>query len=524
MPESYMVQLTLRSADNGGPVGRKVLREVAEEVLGWATGVEGLPEGSEFPHYGRWTSEQLGTYAVAGNADEEMEWWEVEWARPDHERQAIWVSQLQLATQGDEVEARVRVSGRAEPGRITPGTISVKRPNIVPRLVTKFYATYYGDRVDAMPLAPVSAQRVGRLVQRLEDPARRLPVVLISMPRGASKPHIAPQYAADQLAGLAEVAVLPDDSASWQLTQRVGRQLACFWGAVRLYWPGFKISTDDPYAHRPWLPRQIEEQSPRGVVDHIFNILCSRVARASADLPLWESVRAQIARRAEERTRQRLEELGEDSELVSLAEQEIEAAEAKRIEAEKRATDLANDLESVYDRIGELEKEIDAQRRQWGLYQGHVEAEDEDEDVTPEILSVLDAVEWAQLLDHIRCLPRVHRTAKASPYESPAEVYQAFVALEELAKERTTESVGAIGDWLAQRGVDYVAGESQSTRPKRWFFDHMRERKVLFEEHLRFGTGTDKRYCLRIQMAWDGEREEWVVGHVGEHLDNTKTS
>lgn len=524
MPESYTVQLTLHSHDDTGAIGRELLREVAEEVLDWASGAEGLPEGSEFPHYGEWKSEALGTYVVSGNADGALEWWEMEWARPDHQRRAIWVSQVQLATEGDEVEARVRVSGRAEPGRITPRTISVRRPNLVPRLVTKFHATYYGDRVDAMPLPPVSAQRVSRLVERLEDPARRLPVVLISMPRGASIPRIAPQHAADQLAGLAEVALLPDDSASWQLTQRVGRQLACFWGAARLYWPGFQVSTEDPYVHRLWLAKRVEEQSPRGVIDHMFNILCSRVARASGELPIWEAVREGINTRADARTRARLEELGEDSELRKIAEETLKTAEASRTTAERQARDLESDLKGAHQRIEELEGELRDQKKQWNVVQNYGADDSEPSDELPAVTSVLDAVEFAQLLDHIRFLPRVRKTAKASPFNSPEDVYQSFLHLEELATERMAGSVGSIEEWLAQRGVDYAAKESRTTRPKRRFKDNIKQETLLFQEHLKFGTGFDARFCLRVQMAWDGEAGEWVIAHVGEHLDNTKTS
>ena len=529
MPESYTVQLTLRSADEDGPAGRQLLREITEEVLDWATGAEGLKEGSEFPHYGKWESDALGRYEVSGEADDTLEWWEQEWSRPDaHGRKIDWLSQVRLATQGEEVEFRIRVSVRAQVGWITPEYASVRRPNIVPRLVTRFQATYFDDRVDALPLAPFSASRVGDLVERLKDPARRMPIVLISVARGTTDPLMSPEDAADQLAGLAEVVLLQDETASWQLTERVGRSLACFWGAVRLYWPGLDLNTDDPYSHRLWLAQRIHEQGPHSVIDHIFNILCSRVARASGDLPLWKLARDGINLRAESQTLERLQKLSSDSELVTIADEEIKKAERQRDVAASRAEELDKQLTAAQQTVTALEDRLETTRENLRATQeelGRVQkraggAVPE----TAEIQSVLDAVVRAGALPNTQVLKEAIDSARKSQSNRGGDLYKVFCVLDRLATEHRTGLGMGVKAWLDEElpdvSVQYKGGISDTTEGKRgqdYTFGG-----ILMGKHLSFGGGHNKPNHVSVHFEFDFSDgpPRCVIGHVGKHLRN----
>ena len=138
--------------------------------------------------------------------------------------------------------------------------------------------------------------------------------------------------------------------------------------------------------------------------------------------------------------------------------------------------------------------------------------------------NVEDAVSRASLFERLRFLKGACSRG-ANLYERPRDIYDAFVALDELARQRADGGIGGrVEDWLKARGIKYAPKESQTTRSERWFFDEVIQEKALFEEHLKFGMGQDPRYCQRIQMAWDADAGEWVIAYVGEHLDNTKTS
>ena len=526
MPESYMVQFMLGSAQDDGPGGRRLLQEIAEEVLYWTTGTEGRTGSSEFPHYGVWESDELGRYEVSGEADETLEWWEQEWFRPDsHGRKIDWMSQIRLATQGDEVEFRIRVSVRAQRGWITPDYASVRRPNIVPRLVTKFRATYFGDRVDALPLLPISAQRVGHLVHRLKDPSRRLPVVLISVAQGSTEPLVSPQGLADQLAGLAEVALLQDESASWELTQRVGRPLACFWGAMRLYWPGFELGADDPYAHRVWLANRIEEQGPGKVMDRLFNMLCSRMARASGDLPVWKTVRDGIDARAEARTRQRLQELGAQSKLLDIVDDALRDADRRRESAIARADGLDAQLTSAQqiiadleERLGSAQENLRATQEELGKVQKWAAAEPEETEIT----SVREAVERAREFPNTEVLDSAMDSACRSQSNKGPDLYQVLRALDRLAVEYRNGLGKGVREWLHEQLPDvpceYASDISDTTTGQRrgaYTFDG-----IFMPKHLKFGGGYNTKNLLRVYFEFefpDGA-PQCVIGHVGEHL------
>lgn len=82
------------------------------------------------------------------------------------------------------------------------------------------------------------------LVANLTDPARKLPLVVVSQVDGAPVfPNLADRLAYD-LAGLAHVVEI-DEAAAWHLTDEMGKYSSCYQGAIRLYWPLRKSGDDD---------------------------------------------------------------------------------------------------------------------------------------------------------------------------------------------------------------------------------------------------------------------------------------
>lgn len=74
------------------------------------------------------------------------------------------------------------------------------------------------------------------LAANIIDPNRTLPVVVISELEGEPVWSDLPEKLALDLAGLAFVARV-DEETSWALTDQIGKTLSCYLGAVRLYWP-----------------------------------------------------------------------------------------------------------------------------------------------------------------------------------------------------------------------------------------------------------------------------------------------
>ena len=147
----------------------------------------------------------------------------------------------------------------------------------------------------------------------------------------------------------------------------------------------------------------------------------------------------------------------------------------------------------------------------------------------PSPVNVAGAVKLAQLEypDRLHFLPEATKSAADSNYLHPDDVYAAFEALAELAGERAVGSLGRrVQDWLRERGFDYAAHESQTTMGM-----YGGERtyryggaKIAMTEHIKFGVGPDPRLHLRIHLWWHDGESRWIIGHVGRHLTNTKTS
>lgn len=201
---------------------------------------------------------------------------------------------------------------------------------------------------------------------------------------------------------------------------------------------------------------------------------------------------------------------------------EAVAQEPDRSGLEEHARHLEDQVREQNREVRALNREIASLKAALAGTSASAAPGDDPDDV--HIGNVEDAVSRASLFERLRFLKGACSRG-ANLYERPRDIYDAFVALDELARQRADGGIGGrVEDWLKARGIKYAPKESQTTRSERWFFDEVIQEKALFEEHLKFGMGQDPRYCQRIQMAWDADAGEWVIAYVGEHLDNTKTS
>ena len=201
---------------------------------------------------------------------------------------------------------------------------------------------------------------------------------------------------------------------------------------------------------------------------------------------------------------------------------EAVAQEPDRSGLEEHARHLEDQVREQNREVRALNREIASLKAALAGTSASAAPGDDPDDV--HIGNVEDAVSRASLFERLRFLKGACSRG-ANLYERPRDIYDAFVALDQLARERADGGIGGrVEDWLKARGIKYAPKESQTTRSERWFFDEVIQEKALFEEHLKFGMGQDPRYCQRIQMAWDADAGEWVIAYVGEHLDNTKTS
>ncbi|MEV3855304.1 hypothetical protein AB0J38_13370 [Streptomyces sp. NPDC050095] len=101
----------------------------------------------------------------------------------------------------------------------------------------------------ATPVWVVDASAADTFAQTVFDPVRRLALVLVSVSHHRDdRPLIDPAELLRRLDGLAQVAVIADDDASWALGRRLP-QLSAYGGAVRVYFPDARET--DPWHQHP---------------------------------------------------------------------------------------------------------------------------------------------------------------------------------------------------------------------------------------------------------------------------------
>ena len=224
---------------------------------------------------------------------------------------------------------------------------------------------------------------------------------------------------------------------------------------------------------------------------------------------------------------------------VAEAEEAHDRAEAEHEQKEdwfSEAARLEREVGSLQRTLAAKEDELQHVQRNWRETQRHTwesdgaarsrETHHAAEEPSP------GTVAAAVLLAKSNC-PSLHFLAEAddsaatSPYIHPDRVYAAFRALDELSGARAVGPIGmSVHDWFKERGIDYAAHESGATMGK--WGDERTYRyggaRWQMQEHIKFGVGPDPRHHLRIHLAWHEGESRWLIGHVGRHLTNTKTS
>jgi len=439
----------------------------------------------------------------------------VRWSFPDNNDVGLrWSNDIRIGQFAERCSVEHLISIESVQYSVSPARLQFGSPRVVREICAKT-PTYVGNmRVRATPY-DLQHDALGDLLALLTSDLRKLPVVILS-PYARGEPNIIDaNQLARNLAGVAVIVRIEDPEVTWDFAHEVGRQLSCFNGAARIYWPGF-TNNADPRVHRLFFGSWIEQ-----------------VGSAVASRTIERTVFAVAAFRfvPDERI----------SDLVRTA----ESVERQKLLSEKRAAgddfwkDYERDLallEGERERVQELEIEnANLKANQQVLISSSPNSDESvgiPEDEVPSLSSVTEAVEAAaRRCGNIQLLDSAYASASSSTFLRPYDVYKALADLNEIVdvwrKER--EKKGSGGD-LLQHLRDRGWGKrssmriSDTTRGKyRSDYEFIyKGRKQLFEPHITIGAG-DSNSCASIHFILDQNLEKMVIGHVGKHLPNTKT-
>lgn len=227
---------------------------------------------------------------------------------------------------------------------VAPLPIDPRCPSIIRTLLAQFSDWQFNGTPIAAPKPRRLIDKVGgmQLADEIRDATRNLPVVVVSEIEDEQLwPKLAEQLAFD-LAGLAHVAVI-DDSATWSLSDEVGKLHSCYRGAVRLYWPPYKKENDVHFNSIVWTASVLLSNDSDGKGANRFRSTLRRTLMSTAALSITPP--AAIREIQDAIARIRLEELAKraapDSEELAIVHLYSKENQDLKAKIEQLQSDLA---------------------------------------------------------------------------------------------------------------------------------------------------------------------------------------
>lgn len=505
---------------------------LAERVLGWAA----ADYGPDFaPAADGLTREPAAGHTVAAvrtPIDAGHDLFTLDWAYPGEEPGVRLVCRTELARTPLGVQLAVTLSAGRSGHAVAPVRASAYRPAVLDALADEADALAGGEPVPDAVRVLTDRFVPGFLDDCLLNPNRALPVVVLSPRPETGQPIVPPERVLDELYGLAHVVELAHVPATFAITHRLGKEWSCFYGAVRVYWPGAAAAGDEFRRHPIYFP----DHYPPGAEDRLLADLFRRIAAAAA-VRFADPPKVRLAREAADRRRQ-------DEERRRVAELTAGAAEAKELmrgleSAWDEATRLRDELAAARAEAGRLRDELAAQQEQWAGFERELDELKRSADreraaadrlrqrLVAGLRTVADAVELAKadFADVLAFLPTADRSAAESPFQHPDRVYELFRGLAEIMRGVRAND-GSLGtgmfEALKRYGFEYKDKISQTsaTRYGRDYTFRYDGRDVLFQNHVTLGSGPP-RSCLSVHWLRDDGRRVFAIGHCGRHLTNT---
>lgn len=358
------------------------------------------------------------------------------------------------------------------------------------------------------------------LIDLLVDPARRLPVVVVSATgRDLSDVVLDLESLGSGLCGLAYVATVSPET-SWALTDRVGKRLSVFDGGVRIYMPGFDDDAD-PFAHPLWIGERLHGPDAAAIVDRQVRsriaLFSTRAVRLGTDIIPFTQLRS-ASRQAEQEVL--AARGGSESEMLSAAASRIAALTDELSEAKNLETDALNEAEKALIRAEEAEaRERNTVARIQVLLQRLADVGG-GEPICELPTSWSDMEGWtsAELAGRVVLTGAARRGCKKALYADVAMAARCLLWLATTCRDRFLNGGGSIRDEVVEEGIrNSLCGSDE------FAFDWQGER-LLANWHLKNGGNTrSPENCLRIYYAWDYQTQQVVVADMPAHRHSGAT-
>ncbi|WDF73042.1 hypothetical protein [Novosphingobium sp. KACC 22771] len=425
----------------------------------------------------------------------------------------IWTSEAiiwQTEEGGPRFAARLIV-GSSEPDL----NIAPAAPGYIRQLIENVGLTSGRYALSTQPWYIASEQDQDDLLDLLEDPSRRLPVIVVSA-RDRENPDLALNIEdlAAAVCGLAYVAaILPE--TSWALTKKFGKKLSVFDRGIRIYMPGLDDGSDQ-FGHPLWLGARLQTDADAALADHqIRNRVAqfsTRMVRLGEDILPFAQLRS-YARKTEQ---DRLTISGaNDTEKLLAANNSIAALSKELAEAKEMEKYALDEERSAQRRAEEAElRERNATARVQHLLQILADSGDAGAGLPPHPETWEDFEDWCDiaLVGRVVLTGAARRGCKKALYGDAGQVARCLLWLADECRQRFLEGGGPLRDATVEQGIkNSLCGSDEFT------FD-WQSQKLSANWHVK--TGGNSRApenCLRIYYAWDEQSQQIVIADMPAH-------
>ena len=520
MPQVVREREILRlTATLGDTDGRRVAPVARHEILKWAEKRTGgwLPQSAwqhdEFEHLagGR-------NCATVRIVDDTRDIWAIRADDPDKGvAQRIWTTEAIVGHQPGQralLSARLLVSSPEQELQIEPAV-----PGFVQQLESKC-GLYHGiERLDPEPWVICSEADADHLINTLVDVGRRVPVLVLSVPEfetDPTRPLIDPLPIARATLAVATVVVLPAQF-TWVLTERFGKRLSVFGGAVRVYLPGFTEDANPYGGHDLILADRLStQQDVANITAWLRRVAATesiRRLRLGHDVLSYAAVRQHSL----DETHTRLEREGASyEEQLSAAQAQLDTLKEDLQLADEMLLSLSDDNDAVEVRARTAEEQLAAAgyRIQQLLEQIKTRGESPDANI-PLPPSWSEFSDWCDqnLIGRVLLTPRARRELKAPQFGDIPAAARCLLWLANDYRERRLN--GGEGDL---RGPIESGIQNDRCGADAFQID-WQGRRADVEWHIKNGGNTrDPARCLRIYYFWDDSSQQVVIASMPAHL------
>ncbi|WP_146657790.1 hypothetical protein [Enhygromyxa salina] len=231
---------------------------------------------------------------------------------------------------------------------VTPVPTDAKCPRPV-RWILDMHGAWYHGATKIRGMNRVEGREAGRhFAEEIRFANRTLPLIVISEDEGELSLPKLDRELGRALMGLANVTVV-DDGASWGLTDVLGKENSCYWGAVRVYWPRYDVNR-----HPFWPVRRLLDSA--ATADRFEAQLRNQIMRISGRSavrpPEIDDIRREADRARMQNLQAQLKSSAEWEDFAETYSRENEELRREKEDLEEENARLCDALQNAEARLG----------------------------------------------------------------------------------------------------------------------------------------------------------------------------